>query len=71
MNDLGITHIITVMECKQNLPQFVEEERRLHISISDTPQENILQHLDTTTAFIKKALEDEANKVLVRIRVEG
>lgn len=67
MKDLGITHIITVMECKQNLPDFVDEGRRLHISAADTPQEDILQHLDMTTEFIRKALEEnEMNKVLVR-----
>jgi len=66
LSDLGITHVISVVETKPNLPEFVLQERRLHLPIADVAESDILQHLDATTAFISKALEEnEVNKVLV------
>ncbi|KDR80591.1 hypothetical protein GALMADRAFT_240917 [Galerina marginata CBS 339.88] len=66
LSDLGITHVISVLEAKPTLPGFISEERRLHLCIADVAESDILQHLDTTTAFIRKALEEnEVNKVLV------
>ncbi|KAH9479509.1 Tyrosine-protein phosphatase yvh1 [Psilocybe cubensis] len=66
IRELGITHIITVMEYKPALPDFIEEGKRMHIPIADSSQSDILQYLDATTNFIKRALEEnEMNKVLV------
>ncbi|KAF8967678.1 protein-tyrosine phosphatase-like protein [Flammula alnicola] len=62
----GITHVISVIECKPNIPEIIPHDRILHIPIADQPEANILEHLDATTTFIIKALEEnESNKVLV------
>ena len=68
--ELGITHVISVLEAKPDLPDFIRQDRRLHLPIADQTGSNISQYFDTTTAFITKALEeDENNKVLVRLRL--
>ena len=63
--DLGITHVVSVLEVP---PEYTGTEfTTLHIPVEDTMQTNILEHLPTTTAFIRAALaENEKNKVLVR-----
>jgi hypothetical protein len=67
--NLGITHVISVIEHVPTLPELIpeDEEHRLHVSIADRSDEDILTHLDTTTEFIRRALgESKSNKVLVR-----
>lgn len=72
LEELGITHIISVIEHKPNLPDFIPEIQRHHLPLSDLPEAQILHHLDTTTAFIRRALEEnETNKVLVSINRFG
>ena len=63
--DMGITHVVSVLEVP---PEYTGTEfTRLHVAIEDTMQSNILDHLPTTTEFIRAALaESENNKVLVR-----
>lgn len=61
---LGVTHVISVME---HAPKHPRHLKTLHIPLADTSDSNILEHLDTTTDFIKSALqENEENIVLVR-----
>lgn len=70
LKELGITHMISVVESLQSPPDFMIESQRLHIPISDTAESNILQYFDKTTDFIKTALEeDENHKVLVSFSV--
>ncbi|KAF9563932.1 phosphatases II [Agrocybe pediades] len=67
MNELGITHIISLLDFKPlKVLESIPLDRRLQITIRDAPDSNILQHLDNTTAFIKQALEENSeNQVLV------
>jgi hypothetical protein len=66
LEDLGITHVISITECRPDLPRVIPQTQRLHLQLSDIPEENILEHLDATTAFITAALkENETNKVMV------
>jgi len=61
---MGITHVISVFD--HDPPKYTTGLKTLHISLVDTFDTNILQHLDATTDFIKSALsENEENKVLV------
>ena len=65
---LGITHVISVIECAPPLPQ-TQSLRTLHISLSDGVDEDILTHLPVTTSFISNALaEDPNSRVLVSSR---
>ncbi|CAL1714189.1 unnamed protein product [Somion occarium] len=65
LRSLGITHVISVLEQTPKFPRKLGL-KTLHIPLADTSDANILDHLDTTTDFIKTALaENEENKVLV------
>ena len=66
LEELGITHVISITECRPDLPKVIPQTQRLHLPLSDIPEENILEHLDATTAFITAALkENETNIVMV------
>lgn len=63
---LGVTHVVSVIEDPPDLPESLPL-KKLHIPLADTSDADILQHLDTTTAFIRGALmENDKNVVLVR-----
>lgn len=62
---LGITHIVSVIEHRPALPDRVPVGRRHQIFIADRGDANIFVHFEKSTKFIKEALEDEGNKVLV------
>ena len=56
--------MVSVME---NTPTTTPHVPKLHISITDSWDTDILAHLGSTTEFIKQALaENDNNKVLVR-----
>lgn len=61
----GITHIVSVIEQR---PVYAPSLKgTLHIPLTDTSDADILQHLNSTTEFIKAALaEGPDNRVLVR-----
>lgn len=66
LEELGITHVISVIECVPDLPEVIPQTHRYHLPLPDTPETNILEHLDATTAFITAALEEnKTNKVMV------
>jgi atypical dual specificity phosphatase len=68
LQNLGITHIVSVMEqIHFSLPEEMEKRiKRVHISIADQSDQRIVNHFEETTGFIKKAFEEnEHNKVLV------
>ena len=66
LEELGITHVLSIVTTAPNLPTFIPADQRLHINIVDNINSDILKHLDRTTAFITKAIsEDTKNKVLV------
>ena len=63
---LGITHVLSVIEDAPSFPSSIPL-RKLHVSISDYEDEDILKHLPATTSFIRGALaESRSNRVLVR-----
>ena len=63
MKELGITHMVTVMEI---VPTSNLSIIRHHVKIADRWDEDVLKHLDGTTEFIRAALqENQTNKVLV------
>jgi len=71
LEELGITHVISVIEYIPDLPEVIIQTRRLHLPLPDQADVNILEHLDATTAFITAALEEnETNKLLVVIRFD-
>ncbi|KAI0306085.1 hypothetical protein B0F90DRAFT_1695919 [Multifurca ochricompacta] len=64
--NLGITHVVSVIENAPRLPSTLPLHK-LHLSLSDYDDEDILSHLSTTTSFIRGALaENPSNRVLVR-----
>jgi atypical dual specificity phosphatase len=66
LEELGITHVISVIDLIPTLPEVIPKTQRFHLPLSDTTEANILEHLDATTAFIVAALkENEINKVMV------
>lgn len=66
LQELGITHVISMLEFAPDLPEAIPKDRRLHIAVLDDPKADILTHLETTTAFIIAALNESiTNKVLV------
>ena len=66
LEELGITHVISVIERVPDLPEVIPQTQRFHLRLADTFEANILRHLDATTAFITAALEEnETNKVMV------
>jgi atypical dual specificity phosphatase len=70
LTELGITHIISLLDIAPDLPDIIEKPNRLHIRISDSSDSNILRHLEETTNFIKSAIKaNENNKVLVSLLV--
>ena len=62
---LGVTHIVSVIEQRPKYPRTPKKLKTLHIPVYDFENADILQHLETTTAFIKSALDDQRNTVLV------
>ncbi|KAG6910211.1 hypothetical protein DXG01_012346 [Tephrocybe rancida] len=63
---LGITHVISVLDYSPTIPDIIPQERKLHVALADRPEVDILSHLPSTTEFITAALaENEDNKVLV------
>ncbi len=66
LEELGISHIISLLEFPPDLPEIIPADRRLHIAVADDPKADILKHLGTTTSFIIAAFnENTSNKVLV------
>ena len=65
---LGITHVLSVIEDEPSFPSSIPL-RKLHVSISDHQDSDILKYLPATTSFIRGALaESRSNRVLVRPR---
>jgi atypical dual specificity phosphatase len=65
LTNLGITHIVSVIERAPALPQ-TQSLRTLHIPLSDSADQDILTHLPAATSFIRNALtEDPNSRVLV------
>jgi len=70
LSALGITHVLSVLEDPPVLPRSMPHLKTLHIPVADSPNADLLRHLDETTAFIKSALaESGENKVLVHCLV--
>ncbi|KAF9269078.1 phosphatases II [Marasmius fiardii PR-910] len=65
LSRLGITHVISVLEFDVHIPDSIPEENKMHIRIADRPESDILIHLERTTEFIRAAVEDKNNRVLV------
>ena len=61
---LGVTHILSIIDAKPRYPR--GKFKTMHVQLQDIENADILRHLDATTAFIRNALEDERNVVLVR-----
>ncbi|KAK0467225.1 protein-tyrosine phosphatase-like protein [Desarmillaria tabescens] len=62
---LGITHVVSVLEHDPVIPKCIPEKNKLRIQIMDRPDVDILPHLERTTEFLRLALEEPMNKVLV------
>ncbi|KAJ3732089.1 protein-tyrosine phosphatase-like protein [Lentinula guzmanii] len=66
MLKLGVTHVVSVLDWSPEFLASIPAPHRLHISLRDLPTADILAHLDSTTRFVKAALEEnESNVVLV------
>ena len=64
---LGITHVVSVLEQRPLYPKSLPKLKTLHVPLQDVDDADILQYLDKTTDFIKRALEDKRNTVLVSL----
>lgn len=64
LSALKITHILSVIDRPVTIPPGTTMIHQ-HIPILDLPSEDLLSRFDTTTAFIKDALSQEGNRVLV------
>lgn len=62
LSTLGITHVISAMPGRVNLPSHIH---RTQINIEDNPFAELAAHLPSTTAYIRDALRDPNAKVLV------
>ncbi|KAI8996597.1 protein-tyrosine phosphatase-like protein [Trametes punicea] len=62
---IGVTHIVSVIENRPKYPKTLKGLKTLHVPVEDSEYADILQHLDVTTSFIRSALEDRRNVVLV------
>lgn len=62
---LGVTHIVSVLEQKPLYPRSLPKLKTLHVPLPDVDDADILHHLNKTTDFIRRALEDKRNTVLV------
>lgn len=66
LSHLSITHVVSILDRVPAIPNSIPEAHRLHISIADHADADILSYLDQTTEFITAALaENEENNVLV------
>ncbi|KAG7443593.1 phosphatases II, partial [Guyanagaster necrorhizus] len=63
--NLGITHVVSVLEQDPHIPRCISETNKLRIRITDRPDVDILPHLERTIEFLRLALEEPSNKVLV------
>jgi len=65
LSSLGITHVVSVIERAPAFPE-TQSLRTLHIPLSDSANQDILNHLPVATSFIRSALEeDPESRVLV------
>ena len=65
---LGITHVVSVLETSPSFNfknELGDRLVKLHIPLRDSALVNIQKHFDTTTRFIRSALEDPNSVVLV------
>ncbi|EIW58502.1 phosphatases II [Trametes versicolor FP-101664 SS1] len=62
---IGVTHVVSVIEHRPKYPKTLTKLKTLHIPVEDSEYADLLQHLEVTSAFIKSALEDRRNIVLV------
>nr|VWO98233.1 Chloride channel protein [Ganoderma boninense] len=63
---IGVTHIVSILEQRPKYPAALKKKlKTLHIPLQDIDTADLLQHFDATTAFIKSALDDKRNTVLV------
>lgn len=66
LEELGITHVVSVLRPPVSIPERIPIGRQLCIDIDDLCDSDMLIHLDNTTTFIREAIEaDPQNKVLV------
>ncbi|KAJ3560233.1 hypothetical protein NP233_g10974 [Leucocoprinus birnbaumii] len=65
LTKLGITHVVSMLEIEPGIPDVIKETNKLHVRVNDSADTNILRHLEETTNFIKAALANENNRVLV------
>lgn len=65
LEQLGITHVVSVIEYDPEIPDCIPESNKLWITLADRPNADMLSHLPVSTAFITEALKDPSNKVLV------
>ncbi|KAF7309579.1 hypothetical protein MIND_00328900 [Mycena indigotica] len=63
---LNITHVVSVIDRVPSIPNCIADDHRMHISVADRSDADILQYLTQATAFIVAALEqNDDNNVLV------
>ncbi|EPT02649.1 phosphatases II [Fomitopsis schrenkii] len=62
IRDLGITHVVSVV--KRGCPHYLQDLKHICVPIEDTRHAEILNHLDATTEWIRRALA-EGGQVMV------
>ncbi|KAI0738587.1 protein-tyrosine phosphatase-like protein [Daedaleopsis nitida] len=62
---LNVTHIVSVIERQPKIPRMHNNPTTVHYALQDSEDADILRHLGSATAFIRAALSDPSNVVLV------
>jgi atypical dual specificity phosphatase len=68
IDDLGITHILSLHTANTDLPFGTKRFRRLSIELEDTPKADLHSHLPLTIDFLRQSLSsnhEDSNRVLV------
>jgi atypical dual specificity phosphatase len=63
--NLGITHIVSVIGNAPTFPESMAHVQKLHIKSNDSSEDNLLQHMPTTTSFIRTALDEKPDNVVL------
>lgn len=68
IESLGVTHMISVIDIVPTFPQSMANIQKLFVQSMDIMEDDLLQYMPMTTAFIKAALEENDLNVVLASR---
>lgn len=69
IDDLGITHILSVQSANTVLPFGTKRFRRLTIHLEDSPSEDLYSHLSVAVDFLRESLSSKRHEGGARVLV--